>query len=147
MPRGILEVAIVLPAVVSGEVPCPLGSAQREFGEQLFEDLAVFFGDGFGGLAGPGVFLGVDAPLAVVVFEGGAVFDPVPTVQVADAPFAGLDDAVAGLVDVATDHEVVTVGDRDACGSFLELVDVFDGALDALLDLFGQGNALAAQRQ
>ena len=97
MPRGILEVAIVLPAVVSGEVPCPLGSAQREFGEQLFEDLAVFFGDGFGGLAGPGVFLGVDAPLAVVVFEGGAVFDPVPTVQVADAPFAGLEGgAVSG---------------------------------------------------
>lgn len=30
------------------------GSAQGEFGEQLLEDLAVFFGDGFCGLAGPG---------------------------------------------------------------------------------------------
>ncbi len=89
--------------------------------------------------------MGKDAPLPIVVLQGGEVFDPVPGVEVLNVAFLSDDGAHLGLMDVPADHVVVALLDGYLSSGLLKIADVADGLFDAVFDLFGEGHLLAAQ--
>src|SRR5882724_1127024 len=92
------------------------------------------------------IIVSKDAPLAVVIFKGAEILDPIAGVHIDDLGLAHGESLDLGLMNVATYDMAIALADSRFSRCPFEITHVFDRKLHAAFDAMGQGDTLVAQR-